>query len=70
MAGIEKLLEKLATKLNVNANTLGKPRLPETPSKLLTIAYSRWNPADLGYFNPQLDKLYLKSDIIAINKET
>lgn len=68
MAGMEKLLERLATQLNVNAS--GKPRLPGTLGEPPTTANGRWNPADLGYFDPHLDKSYPESDIIAINKET
>ena len=70
MTEMEKLLEKLATQLNVNLNALGKSRPPETPNKPPVTVSSRWNPANLGYFNLHLDKLYPKGNIIAINKET
>lgn len=71
MTGMEKLLKKLATQLNVNIS--GKPRLPEilgTPDKPLATTSGRWNPADLSYFDFHLDKSYSKGNIIAINKKT
>lgn len=67
----EQLMSKINTRLATTPQgEMGKPRPPGTSSEPPATASSRWNPADLGYFDPHLDKLYPESDIIAINKET
>ena len=67
----EQLMSKINTRLaRMPRGKTSKPKPPKTPSKPSAIASSRWNPANLGYFNLHLDKSYPKGDIIAINKET
>lgn len=36
---------------------------------LLLKTTKRWNPADLGYFNPYLDKAYNKNKIVLISRD-
>lgn len=49
---------------------MGKPKPPKMPSKPPKTASSKWNLADLDYFDPHLDKSYSEDNIIVINKET
>lgn len=67
----KQLINRIDTRLaTMPWGKTGKPKPPKMPSKPPKTASSKWNLADLGYFDPHLDKSYSKNNIIAINKET
>lgn len=49
---------------------IGPLELLRPPGKDTAASKDRWNLVELGYFDPQPNKFYLKGDIISVNKET
>lgn len=41
-----------------------------TGSGLGSGSFERWNPSDLGYFDPHLDKSYGEGEIVTVGKDT
>ena len=48
----------------------GPPGPPGEPNAAPGGAPERWNPSDLGYFDPHLDKSYGEGEIVTVGKDT
>lgn len=68
---VERTVERMTARMKIGPQgDAGPAGPPGPPSNDTAASKDRWNPAELGYFDPQLDKSYPKGDIISVNKET
>ena len=67
---IKRTVEQITAHMKIGLQKKAEPAGPSRlPGNNTAASKNRWNPAELGYFDLQLDKSYPKGDIISVNKE-